>query len=113
MPKHADLFYMEDLEELFVYVQHQKIFPDQKTFADCVPKFPVAEILEKYRSLKKQGEIDLLEFILAHFNLPIALAQPDISNYSIDEHISYLWNILGREANKNGGTLIALPKPSV
>lgn len=114
MPKHAGLFYMEDLEELFVDAQHQKVFPDQKTFADCVPKYPVTEILEQYRAYKKQDGNNLLDFILAHFTLPIAVSQPaHVSDYSIDEHISYLWNLLGREANKNGGTLIALPKPSI
>lgn len=114
MPKHAGLFYMEDLEELFVDVQHQKVFPDQKTFVDCVPKYPVTEILERYRAYRKEGKNDLLEFISAHFNLPIAVEQPaHIANYTIDEHITYLWNLLSREANKNGGTLIALPKPSI
>lgn len=114
MSKHAGLYYMEDLEELFVDVQHQKIFPDQKTFVDCVPKFPVDEILEQYRTYKLQDGNNLLEFVLSHFNLPVAIAQPaHLSGYSIDEHISYLWNLLSRDANKNGGTLIALPKPSI
>lgn len=114
MPKHAGLFYMEDLEELFVDVQHQKIFPDQKTFVDCVPNYPASEILENYRTYKKAAANDLLEFIKAHFTLPVAVKQPaHVYNYTIDEHISELWNLLARDANKNGGTLIALPKPSI
>lgn len=114
MPKHPGLFYMEDLEELFVDVQHQKIFSDQKTFVDCVPKFPANEIIEKYRAYKKQDPQDLLNFILANFTLPIAVQQPaHAAKYTIDDHISYLWNILSRDANKNGGTLIALPQPSI
>ena len=36
--------------ELFVAVQHQRIFPDSKTFCDAIPRqLPPNEILNLYR----------------------------------------------------------------
>ena len=49
MNKKVVLFFMEDLEELFVDVQSQKVFEDQKFFTDCVPKILPIEILKQYR----------------------------------------------------------------
>ena len=38
--------------DLFVDVQMSNIFPDSKTFVDCIPKFDSETILEKYKTLK-------------------------------------------------------------
>lgn len=115
MLKHPDLFYLEDLQELFTDVQLQRIFPDQKTFADCTPLYPVAEILERYRALKRAGnDIDLKEFITAHFRLPQPVPQPkEPWNFPIDEHITKLWENLSRHPHESGGTLVPLPKSSI
>lgn len=114
MLKHPDLFYLEDLQELFTDVQLQRVFPDQKTFADCTPLYPVAEILERYRALKRAGNIIMPDFISEHFSLPRPLPQPkEPWNFPIDEHIRKLWEILSRNPHENGGTLVPLPKSSI
>ena len=48
----SGLLYIEDFGELFVDVQKQKVFKDQKFFTDCTPKFSVDEILRNYGSEK-------------------------------------------------------------
>lgn len=114
MLKHPDLFYLEDLQELFTDVQLQRVFPDQKTFADCTPLFPVAEILERYRSSKQSGSVNLQEFVANHFRLPKPVPQPkEPWHFPIDEHISKLWENLSRNPHENGGTLVPLPKSSI
>lgn len=40
-------------EELFTAVQTSRIFPDSKTFVDCIPKKDPKLILEEYRATKK------------------------------------------------------------
>ncbi len=114
MLKHPELFYLDDLQELFTDVQLQRVFPDQKTFADCTPLFPVAEIIERYKAFKQSGEGELLSFITTHFRLPKPVPQPkEPWNFPIDEHISRLWEILSRHPQEGGGTLIPLPKSSI
>ena len=39
-------------DDLLHNVQMQEIFPDGKTFVDCVPKFPEDEIIVQYGRLK-------------------------------------------------------------
>jgi alpha,alpha-trehalase len=102
--------------DLFVQIQMQKIFPDGKTFVDCVPKFAPTEIVKKYESEKKSADFDLKKFVLANFELP-----PDLSNafqsdtaLSAEAHINRLWAVLTRQPDKrNEGTLIPLPKPYI
>ncbi|MBN8875962.1 MAG: alpha,alpha-trehalase TreF [Sphingobacteriales bacterium] len=114
MLKHPDLFYLEDLQELFTDVQLQRVFPDQKIFADCTPRYPVAEILEQYRTYKQAGDGNLEQFVLDHFYLPKPIPQPKQPwHFPIDEHINHLWELLTRQPHENGGTLIPLPKPSI
>lgn len=114
MLRHPDLFYLEDLQELFTDVQLQRVFPDQKTFADCTPIYPVAGILERYRALKRSGEVDLQLFVADHFRLPKPIPQPkEPWHFPIEEHISKLWENLSRQPHESGGTLVPLPRPSI
>ena len=105
------LFYIDDMLELFDDVQRSKIFVDQKTMADAVPKFPIEEINGKYKSLRNDSNFNLKQFVLEHFCLvkEVNLDKSDV-NLSISDHIENLWDKLYRNAKDDAGTLIELPK---
>ncbi len=111
----SGLLYVEDLEELFVDVQKQKVFSDQKFFTDCVPKFSVNEILKSYSSEKRRTGFDLKNFCSKNFNYPIDESTGFVSDRSktVEEHIQALWEILTKQPLATGGTLIKLPHPFV
>ena len=96
-------------------VQMQEIFPDGKTFVDCVPKFTEAEIIEQYLGLKKKPGFDLHKFILDHYDLPATFEMNYTSNLkeSVAENIESLWAVLTRKPEAAKGSLIALPFPYV
>ena len=102
--------------ELFTEVQMRHVFPDSKTFPDCVPKRDPKEIVKDYQAKKKNAGFKLDEFVNANFNLP---RTPQL-NYITQEkdvvmHIKNLWNVLRREADTpvNGSSLLALPHPYI
>ena len=49
--------------QLFRDVQLKKVFPDEKTFVDCVPKRDAAEIMADYSKLSKDAKFDLNAFV--------------------------------------------------
>src|SRR6478735_3403136 len=65
--------------ELFVDVQMQKVFPDGKTFVDCIPKRKPADIMYDY-GLQKGPNFNLKKFVEDNFEIP----QPVASNYKSD-----------------------------
>jgi alpha,alpha-trehalase len=104
--------------QLFVDVQMRHIFPDSKTFPDCVPKRDPQEIVKDYLAMKNNPDIrfDLKEFVTGNFILP----KPPQSNYTTKEkdvvtHINNLWNVLKRNADTavNGSSLLPLPYPYI
>ena len=97
-------------------VQMAQVFPDGKTFVDCVPKYPTDEILAKYSMAKKEGTLDIKKFVEENFELPHRYA----SNFNTDttrtavEHINALWPVLTRQPEEaENGTLIGLPNPYI
>ena len=60
----------ERFESLFVDVQMARIFPDGKTFADCIPKYGSDYITDNYEEAKALETFDLKTFVLDHFELP-------------------------------------------
>ncbi len=111
MLTHKKFFQIEELEELFVDVQMQRILPDQKTFTDVKPKYAVKEILEQYRSRKFQKDFSLSNFIADHFEQLQYEEEKAaaVNNKTIEEHITQLWNTLTKYPEDTGGTLIPLP----
>lgn len=83
---------------LFDAVQHAKIYPDQKTFADAVPHGDPAAILTQYQQQKSQAGFDLKRFADAHFTLP-AEGKPyqPPAGQTLRQHIDGLWPILTRK----------------
>jgi alpha,alpha-trehalase len=103
--------------QLFTDVQMAKVFPDGKTFPDCIPKRDPDAIVNDYLSEKKlTGKINLDSFVKQNFELPQA---PQL-NYITKEkdvvaHIKNLWGILRREKDLpiKGSSLLPLPYPYI
>ncbi|MBC7886600.1 MAG: alpha,alpha-trehalase TreA [Ferruginibacter sp.] len=103
--------------QLFRDVQLQKIFPDGKTFVDCIPKRKVKDIMYDY-GIKKGPGMDLKKFVTDNFELPAA---PPQFNYIQQEkdvsiHIKNLWGVLRRDADEKpaaGSSLLPLPNPYI
>ncbi len=110
-PKTPDQIY----GQLFVDVQMNKIFPDNKTFADCIPKRDPAAIVTDYLKAKNNPALrfSLLRFVEENFEVPVSLT----SNYHSDTaagiktHIRQLWSVLKRNPDTvvNGSSLLSLP----
>ena len=60
------------LGPLFSAVQQARFYPDQKTFADAVPKYDPASILADWQMQKNQRNFDLRRFVDTNFTLPKA-----------------------------------------
>ena len=68
------------LGELFEQVQIQKIFPDNKTFVDAVPKEDLSLIQERYEAQKNDDHFNLENFVHQYFTPP----QQFTSSYESD-----------------------------
>ncbi len=105
------------LGPLFNDVQSAKLFPDQKTFADAVPKSDPLMILADYRMQQAQSSFDLRHFVEMNFTLP-AEGEKYVppAGQSLREHIDDLWPVLTRTTDKASNkwdSLLPLPKPYV
>jgi len=100
--------------DLFVAVQMGNIFPDSKTFVDCTAKFPVEKINAAYKTAMQEKDFNLADFVKANFEVPSSISSDFKSDptKTAAEHVTSLWPVLTRKADKNNelGTLIALPK---
>lgn len=105
------------LGPLFNDVQSAKLFLDQKTFADAVPKSDPLTILADYRMQRKQSGFDLRHFVDVNFTLPgegEKYVPP--AGQSLREHIDGLWPVLTRTTDKASSkwdSLLPLPKSYV
>ncbi len=93
----------------------QAVFPDGKTFVDCIPKQPEAEIEKRYQKQKDEPGFDLREFVLDNYNLPAKIDINYSSNLqkSVSENIESLWAVLTRNPEPAKGSLIELPFPYI
>jgi alpha,alpha-trehalase len=103
--------------KLFVDVQMEQVFPDGKTFVDCVPKRKPADIVSDYETQKGTSGFDLKKFVADNFDLPVNPAEAYKTNMSEDvvTHIKNLWNVLKRTPDKvvEGSSLLPLPNPYI
>lgn len=104
-----------DLEELFEDVQLRAVFPDSKTFADCVPLQAPEQILRAYREQRQQPGFSLEAFVRQHFQIPTQASSDYVTDTSrsVTEHIEQLWQVLTRQPDEGGGSLLPLPHPYV
>ena len=107
--------YIHELGLLFEAVQMQNVFPDNKTFPDCTPKYALEFINEKFLNEKDLPSFNLKSFVNANFELPenYATSYKTDTNRSIKEHIEKLWTVLTRQPKQENSSLIALPFPYV
>lgn len=106
----------ELLGPLFSDVQSAKLFPDQKTFADAVPKSDPLMILADYRMQRNQYSFDLRHFVDVNFTLPEEKEKyVPPAGQSLREHINSLWPVLTRTTDSAAkwDSLLPLPKPYV
>ena len=94
-----------DLEELFEDVQLRAVFPDSKTFADCVPLQAPEQILRAYREQRQQPGFSLEAFVRQHFQIPTQASSDYVTDTSrsVTEHIEQLWQVLTRQPDEGGG----------
>lgn len=102
--------------DLFRDVQLSKVFPDGKTFVDCVPKRNPKNIVADYSQQKGTAKFDLKQFVQNNFEIP----QTPQLNYITQEkdvvmHIKNLWGVLHRDADTVviGSSLLTLPYPYI
>ena len=103
--------------KLFVDVQMGRVFPDGKTFVDCIPKRKPADIVADYEAQKGTPGFDLHKFVFDNFELPPAPSDTYKTNESEDvvTHIHNLWSVLKRTPDKvvEGSSLLPLPYPYI
>src|ERR1700730_18479162 len=74
-------------------VHLSRVFPDGKTFVDCIPRRKPAEIVSDDEAMKGRSGFSLKKFVEENFELP---ANP-ADNYKTNEaedvvtHIHHLW----------------------
>lgn len=87
--------------DLFVRVQMDQVFADQKVFPDCMCLDPPAEILSAYDTLSESPGFSLEDFVRARFLVPGPKHAPEKTTQTGDiiRHIDSLWSILSRPAD--------------
>jgi alpha,alpha-trehalase len=101
----------KDLGSLFYDVQMSGIFPDSKTFADCIPLYAPDSILSLYLIDKHDSVFDLKLFVHTYFQLPKV---PIIKNSKHDTtgivtHLNTIWNDLLRYPDTSTAISSLLP----
>jgi len=103
--------------DLFVAVQTQGIYPDQKTFVDAVPKIDPAQIVQAYHQQMSVPGFSLKNFVGQYFTPPTDQVITPPPNQTLREHIDWLWPELTRlttTANvPPNSSLIPMPKQYV
>lgn len=100
---------------LFEDVQLGAVFPDSKTFVDCIPLQPLLTIMDAYREQHNRAGFDLAAFVAQHFRIPTPAGSSYIHQKSrpVEEHLAMLWQHLTRMPADETGSLIQLPLPYI
>jgi alpha,alpha-trehalase len=106
---------IHQLKELFAEVQMQQVFPDGKTFPDCLPKHPLDEIEREYEEKKAGPLFSLKTFVHDNFSEPPehTTEYAADSTEPVQNHIEHLWDVLTRRPEDEKSTLIPLPHPYI
>ncbi|MFP1980070.1 alpha,alpha-trehalase TreA [Lonsdalea quercina] len=82
---------------LFEAVQKSKMFPDQKTFVDAVPRYSPSAIMADYYMQRRLNNFDLQHFVLHNFTIPAdGKGYIPPGGQTLREHIIDLWPHLTR-----------------
>jgi alpha,alpha-trehalase len=101
--------------ELFVAVQAARVYPDQKTFVDAVPKGDPQAILERFRAQRREAGFSLKAFVDENFTPPAETSVSPPAGQTLRAHIDWLWPALERRTPTapDHSSLLPLPKPYV
>ena len=99
--------------DLFAHVQQARLYPDSKTFADAIPRRPLADILADWADAEPLIGEDLRAFVEANFLLPDTADMTAPSGLALDPYIRALWDMLVRSSGPARGSEISLPEPYV
>jgi len=112
-PKARTLSPREEFPGLFEAVQTSNVFPDSKTFPDCIPLKTPEEVLQQYESDRLANDFNLKNFVKENFSLPenVTKQYRTLNTEDIEAHINNLWTVLKRNPAKpvSYSSLIALP----
>jgi alpha,alpha-trehalase len=102
---------------LFEAVQSSDVFPDNKTFVDCTPKYSPSLIMKAYNEQLGKTSFNLKEFVMANFTVPGGVTHAFTTNIEdgIRKHIDTLWQVLQRKPDSASklSSLAALPNPYI
>lgn len=109
------LLFLDSLPDLFAAVQLKPVFPDGKTFPDCLPLAPLDEIGRAYEAEKNSADFDLSTFVHRHYSVPktSSTAYHSDPSQSLEQHIEALWDVITRQPEPETSSLIPLPFPYV
>jgi alpha,alpha-trehalase len=98
---------------LFEDVQLKAVFPDSKTFVDCTPRRPLADIIRQYEQIRDQPDFDLKEFVHLNFDLPVRPKSTFATDTTLamEEHLTRLWPVLTRKADDKNPRSSLIPLP--
>jgi alpha,alpha-trehalase len=102
--------------ELFMAVQQQALFDDQKHFVDALPLKTPSQIQADYLAQRNQSDFDLKRFVERNFEQSApAETQKTTPGTDIREHINNLWPVLTRhyEQVPAYSSMLPLPYPYV
>lgn len=103
--------------DLYREVEMQRVFPDQKTFADAIPRRKPDAIMADYRAQSARPDFRLASFVAENFSLP-RLRQvgfrPQVMQ-PITDYISEMWAVLKRtpDSTEPFSSLLPLRYPYV
>ena len=100
---------------IFTAVQERALFADSKSFADAVPRRPLADILRAWDAAPPVGDDALRIFVAHHFELPADDREAVRGEAPLVDHIRNLWPVLTREQTHAApqSSEIAMPRPFV
>src|SRR6266568_3924309 len=106
---------LHTLSPLFEAVQRARVFPDSKTFVDCVPRHELSKILAAYRAEATRAGFNLHRFVADHFDPPPSTPDEPQGGGNVTEYIHALWSALRREPDRvvPGSSLLPLPHPYI
>lgn len=100
--------------ELFEAGQLNEVFPDSKTFVDCIPVTAPETILDRFQQTRDAPDFDLRQFVTQWFQLPetpgVGVDLP--ADRTMEEHLELLWDHLTVTPDHSvnpRSTLLALP----
>lgn len=99
--------------ELFKDVQLKAVFPDSKTFVDCIAKRDREDILDDYQQVKDKPDFDLVQFVNQNFDLPVRPKSGFAADTALvmEEHLTRLWPVLTRKADDHNPQSSLIPLP--